>query len=257
MRLVDAHCHFDFPQFDGCRALELEAAVERGLVGLVIPGVRAVDWCRVRETACASPGLFYGLGIHPWFIEEHSADDLEKLEQLLTRRPERCISVGECGLDRLHGNIQAQQPWFEAQVELASKLGLPLAIHSVKTHDEVYATLRRFGWSGKALVHGFSGSYQQASKLLDQGCFIGVGGVITHSRAHKTRSAISRLPLECLVLETDAPDMSPAGIPAGHNSPVYLRFILECLADLRGESADDLAEILFGNAERLFGQPFA
>lgn len=254
MKLIDAHCHFDFPQFDGRRSTELEAASERGLVGLVIPGVRSVHWDRVRDTALAYPGLYYCLGIHPWFVEEHSSDDLESLGQALRARPERCVAIGECGLDRLHGDMADQYPWFEAQVELASELALPLVIHSVRAHDEVHATLRRMNWSGRALVHGFSGSYQQAAKLVDLGCFIGVGGVITHARSRKTRDAIARLPLEALVLETDAPDMAPEGVAAGANSPAYLRRILQCLAEARSEAADYVASVVFSNTQELYGQ---
>lgn len=254
MKLVDAHCHFDFPQFDGRRFNELGAALSHGVVGLVIPGVRRPHWERVQETALAHSGLYYCLGVHPWFVAEHSAQDLERLEQILSSRPEHCVAVGECGLDRLRGDMSAQYPWFEAQVELASKLGFPLVIHSVKAHDEVHATLRRGNWSGRALLHGFSGSYQQAAKLVGEGCFIGVGGVITHLRAHKTRDAIARLPLDVLVLETDAPDMAPAGVEAGANSPIYLRKIFECLCEIRSEKPDFLATALFANTRLLYGQ---
>lgn len=253
MKLVDAHCHFDFPRFDGCRSNELDVASESGLVGLVIPGVRRPDWARVRDTALAYSGLYYCLGIHPWYVGAHSSEDLESLEQLLSMRPERCVAVGECGLDRLHGEISVQLPWFDAQIELASKLKFPLIIHSVKAHDDVHAALRRGNWGGRALVHGFSGSYQQAIKLVDQGCFIGVGGVITHPRARKTRDAVARLPLESLVLETDAPDMAPAGVEASANSPVYLRRILDCLSEIRGEKPDYLAPALFANTRLLYG----
>lgn len=254
MKLVDAHCHFDFPQFDGRRFSALDAALSNGVVGLVIPGVRRPDWERVRETALAHSGLYYCLGIHPWFVDEHSIADLESLEQVLRSRPERCVAIGECGLDRLRGDMLTQYPWFESQIELASKLGFPLIIHSVKAHDEVHATLKRGSWGGRALLHGFSGSYQQAIKLVGQGCFIGVGGVITHSRARKTRDTVARLPLESLVLETDAPDMAPEGVEAGANSPVYLRRIFECLSEIRSEKPDLLASVLFANARLLYGQ---
>lgn len=251
--LIDAHCHFDFPQFDDRREAELERARSHGIGRLVIPGVRRPDWERVRQTAMAYPGLFYCLGIHPWFVEEHSRDDLAVLEQLLANKPERCIGVGECGLDRLRGSLDAQWPWFDAQIGLAARLQMPLVIHSVKTHDEVHGLLNRHQWSGRALVHGFSGSFQQASKLVDLGCFIGVGGVITHPRARKTRDAMARLPVEALVLETDAPDMAPEGVQQGRNSPVYLPDILKVLSDIRGERPEELAPMLLANVARLYG----
>lgn len=253
MQLIDAHCHFDFPQFDGRREAELEQARSHGLRALVIPGVRRPDWGRVRETALAYDGLSYCLGIHPWFVDEHSEGDLTELKRLLEARPNRCVGIGECGLDRLRGSLEMQWPWFEAQVDLARELGMPLVIHSVKTHDEVYSLLNRRQWVGRALIHGFSGSFQQAIKLVELGCFIGVGGVITHSRARKTRDAIARLPLEALVLETDAPDMAPEGIPQGQNSPRYLPDILHALAELRGGTPEQLAPALRDNVFQLYG----
>lgn len=253
MRMIDAHCHFDFPRFDGRREYELESARQLGVLGAVIPGVRAADWTRVREVAEAHPGLWYCLGIHPWFVQEHTEGDLQVLEDRLSAGPDKCVGLGECGLDRLHGKLEDQQPWFEHQLDLAARLDLPLIIHSVKTHDEVHATLRRANWSGRALIHGFSGSFQQAAKLVDLGCYIGVGGVITHDRARKTRDTIARLPLECLVLETDAPDMPPAGVEAGLNSPVYLPKILETLATLRGVEATAIAPELLTNVRMLYG----
>jgi TatD DNase family protein len=130
---------------------------------------------------------------------------------------------------------------------------MPLVIHSVKTHDEVHSVLNHRQWDGRALIHGFSGSFQQASKLVDLGCFIGVGGVITHPRARKTRDAIAKLPMEALVLETDAPDMAPEGVPQGQNSPRYLPDILHALAEIRGGTPEQLAPALLDNVCRLYG----
>lgn len=253
MQFIDAHCHFDFPRFDGYREVELEKARQAGLVALVIPGVERSNWERVRKTADLHPELYYCLGVHPWFAAAHEESDIQILADLLGRRLDRCVGVGECGLDKLRGDINAQWPWFEGQVELASALNYPLIIHSVKTHDEVHGALKRIGWSGRALIHGFSGSYQQAKKLVELGCYIGVGGVITYQHANKTRDAIARLPLESLVLETDAPDMAPEGVAQGHNSPVFMGQISQALAELRGVSDQTLMPALLDNACRLYG----
>jgi TatD DNase family protein len=253
MQLVDAHCHFDFPEFDGVRDQVLDTARARGVEALVVPGVRRVDWDRVEALASPARGLWYCLGIHPWFVDEHSEQDLVVLETRLSARPDGCVGLGECGLDALHGDLAAQLPWFQAQIDIAARLTLPLVIHSVRSHDQVHGLLRSSGWSGRALIHGFSGSYQQARKLVDLGCFIGVGGVITHDRARKTRDAVARLPLEALVLETDAPDMSPAGVAKGQNSPVYLLDVVQALAELRGGPVEAVAETLYDNVQRLYG----
>lgn len=251
--LVDAHCHFDFPRFDGVREQELARAREQGVMAVVVAGVRRPDWARVRAVAEGCAGTWYCLGIHPWFVGEHDAQDLDALARLLEQKPRRCVGLGECGLDRLHGDLAEQEPWFEQQVRIAARLDMPLVIHSVRAHDRVADILRRCHWSGRALVHGFSGSFQQAVRLIDLGCYIGVGGVITYERAHKTRDTMARLPAEALVLETDAPDMAPAGVAPGQNSPVYLPRILQQLAQLRGVAPAALAPVLLENVCTLYG----
>ncbi|KAA1173106.1 TatD family deoxyribonuclease [Marinobacter salinexigens] len=253
MEFVDAHCHFDFPRFDGCREEEWALARSMGLTQLVVPGVRRKHWERIRDVSRQFPGVSYCLGIHPWYVSEHDEVDLKALSGLLELRPGGCVGVGECGLDRMRGELREQMPWFEAQVALAARYDYPLIIHSVKTHDEVRSELKRLGWSGRALVHGFSGSYQQAKNLVDRGCFIGVGGVITYSRAAKTREAIRQLPLDSLVLETDAPDMAPAGVDKGQNSPAQLPRIMRVLAELRGMELEEIAFALLKNVRRMYG----
>jgi TatD DNase family protein len=253
MRLIDAHCHFDFPAFDHSRRSILDESRSLGLSHLVIPGVRRADWGRVSRIASEYEGLYYCLGIHPWYVAEHSEADLVALEQALQLRPDRCVGVGECGLDRLHGSLDQQYPWFEAQIDIAAHFHLPLVVHSVRTHDQVAEVIRRKNFNGRVLVHGFSGSYQQACKLVDLGCFIGVGGMVTRTRARKARDAFARLPVDALILETDAPDMSPEGVAPGDNSPVYLGRILQALADLRGADAEHLGRAMLCNVQRFYG----
>ncbi len=256
MRYIDAHCHLDFPRFDGCLEEQLAAARAVGVTGFVVPGVRALHWGRVEAVARHHGGVYYCLGIHPWYVEEHSQADLEALETRLAEHSELCVAIGECGLDRIRGDFAVQRPWFEAQVGLAARYDYGLVIHSVRAHDEVFSVLRRLNWSGRALIHGFSGSYQQAKKLVDLGCYIGVGGVITHSRSHKTREAVARLPLDALVLETDAPDMAPEGVAPGRNGPVELVRIAGVLAQLRGVPEASLAPVLLENVKALYGRDF-
>lgn len=253
MRLVDAHCHFDFPEFDQCRLDCWSRAEAAGLWRLVVPGVRAADWGRVREVALQHPAWFYCLGVHPWYVEEHTRCDLDRLQRLAMEKPAGLVALGECGLDRLRGDMSIQWGWFEAQVAIAKTCKIPLVVHSVRAHDEVAAVLRRLRPDVPVLIHGFAGSYQQASNLVALGCYLGVGGAITHERARKTRDAVARLPLEALVLETDAPDMAPAGCAPGHNEPSCVRQILTALASLRGTGPEALAPQLLENACHLYG----
>lgn len=255
MELVDAHCHFDFPVFDDCRRELWTKARQQGVQRLVIPGVRRADWGRVVAVAQECADWYFCLGIHPWYIDEHSETDLDDLETLLCEQDAACAcaGVGECGLDRLRGSLERQLPWFEAQVAIAGRRKLPLVIHSVRAHDEVAAVLRRLRPDTRVLVHGFSGSYQQARTLIDLGCYLGVGGVITHSRAARTRDAIARCPAGALVLETDAPDMAPAGVAKGRNEPACVRQVLTTLAGLKQTTPEDLAPVLLANVRTLYG----
>lgn len=183
---------------------------------------------------------------------EVGPDAIEQLEGELSRPAKARVAIGECGLDQLHADYDGQVELFRAQVRLASRFEYPLLIHSVRTHDEVAALLKRAQYRLPGLVHGFSGSWQQATRLFDQGLYLGVGGVITHERARKTRETIRRLPSSALVLETDAPDMPPSGVRKGDNTPLNLRRVFESLCELRGEDPEALAEQLLINTGRLF-----
>lgn len=250
---VDAHCHLDFPAFDGTREEVLERCRALGISRLVMSGVRAAGWPRLQKMSAEHRSLFYCLGIHPWFVAEHDSLSLDALERVLSDRSSGCVGVGECGLDRLKGSLDEQLPWFDAQVDIAERQRMPLVIHSVRANDEVANVLRQRQFSQASLVHGFSGSEQQAKKLHDLGCYLGVGGVITYSRAAKTRRALAAMPLGSLVLETDAPDMPPSGIASGENSPEHIAMIFRALCDLRSEPEEVVRENILKNTRELYG----
>lgn len=250
--LIDAHCHIDFPFFDGNREQVLADCGQAGIQKLVVPGTVPEGWQVILELARSVSMLAPGVGLHPWWAARFGDDTLMELERLLQLNS-RVVAVGECGLDLKQGApLLQQQRIFEAQIELAERHRQPLLIHSVGTHDTVLSILRKHRFTLPFLMHGFSGSPEQAQALVSQGAFIGVSGVITHSRARKTRRVMARLPLEALVLETDAPGLPPEGVPRDGNSPLNLPRILEALCDLREEHRDRVAEALWVNTQRLF-----
>lgn len=255
--LIDAHCHFARPEFDSRREALLDQAARAGIRALVMPATRREDWPLLASLASQFSALYYAPGLHPWWAEQHRQEDFQALEQWLEQRDSRLLAIGECGLDRLKGDSTKQRPWFEGQVQLAREHRLPLLIHSVRTHEAVLSVLKAERFTGPALLHGFAGSYEQARQLVDQGLYLGVTGLITHPRARKTCDALSRAPLEALVLETDAPDMPLAGMAKGENSPLALTRILECLCELRSEPREQLVHQIGQNTERLFGKSFA
>ena len=253
-RLIDAHCHIDFPRFDGSREQLLADCEGRGIRKIVVPGTVPEGWERILELARRHPLLAPTAGLHPWWADAFGGDSLAQLDQLLAANSE-VVAVGECGLDLKKGPLlEQQQAIFEAQVRLAASRGRPLLIHSVGTHDQVLAMLRRTGFSLPFLMHGFSGSMEQAEALVRRGAFIGVSGIITHARARKTHRVMAQLPLEALVLETDAPGLPPEGVPKEGNSPLNLPWVLEALCALREEPRALIIERLWENTRRLFMQ---
>ena len=254
MMLVDSHVHLDFPAFDHDREAVVARARAAGVAAFVVPGTKRGRWERVRETAARHDGAFPAYGIHPWFLDRHGPEDLEELERWLAREP--AVAVGECGLDYwLPAADEAlQREFFSAQLRLAKHHHLPVIVHARKSLDQVTREIRAAGCE-RGVIHSFSGSLQQAEKVIDRGFLLGLGGVVTHPRARRLRSLVPALPLESLLLETDAPDQPGAAHRGKRNEPAWLTEVLETVAELRREPAEEIAAVTSANARRLFGLP--
>ena len=253
MRLIDSHCHLDLAAFESDRAVITQSASTAFVSDIIIPAVEANTWealtqlCQKEKTV----RLHAAYGLHPMFMTQHISAHLLELEQRLSLGG--AIAVGECGLDFFipeHDKL-AQLEFFTSQLDLAVQFKLPVIIHSRKSLDLVLKELRlRPSLTG--VVHSFSGSPQQAKQLLDQGFYLGFGGPVTYTRATKLRALIQSLPLDGLLLETDAPDQPDASHYGLRNEPAWLVDIAECVAKLRGETVDDVAEVTANNTVNLF-----
>nr|WP_272494096.1 TatD family hydrolase [Stenotrophomonas mori] len=254
--MVDSHCHLDAPRFDPDRGAVLERAAAAGVAALVVPAVTAASWPALRQ-ACALPGPLLrrpAYGLHPMFLAEHRPEHLQALGDWLER--ERPCAVGECGLDFFVEGLDAdvQRRYFLAQLQLARDLGLPVIVHARRALDEVIHTLRRVGGLS-GVVHSFSGSQEQARQLWDSGFLLGLGGPVTYPRANRLRTLAARMPLDYLLLETDAPDQPDSAIRGQRNAPERLPVIASVIAGLRGQPLDEVAAQTTRNAQRLFGLP--
>jgi TatD DNase family protein len=256
--LVDSHCHLDATEFDADRDAVLARARAAGVATQVIPAVAAAGWPKLRAICAASPGLHPAYGLHPVFLPEHRPDHLEQLRDWIER--ERPVAVGECGLDYYVEGLDAdaQQLYFDGQLRLAHEFGLPVIVHARRAVDAVIAAIRRIagGGNGSALrgvVHSFSGSPEQARQLWRLGFLLGLGGPVTYARAQRLRRLARDMPLEYLLIETDAPDQPDAGIRGERNEPARLREVCDTIAALRGVAPEAIAEATSRNAERLFG----
>lgn len=257
MQLIDTHTHLDFPVFDADRAAVLARSRARGVRRLLVMGVYRDNWARLWDLACAEPGVYAALGLHPVYLEQHHDAHLDELREWLQRLAgdPRLCALGEFGLDRyVEGLDQArQQRLFEAQLALAVEFHLPALLHVRRAHAACIATLKRFRPPRGGIVHAFAGSYEEAREYIRLGFRLGLGGAPTWEQAHRLHKVVARLPLESLVLETDSPDMAPAMHPHQRNSPEYLPDICVRLAELRGMAPEDLAAASTRTACALFG----
>lgn len=252
MELIDTHCHIDVEEFAADRAAVLARCRQAGVTRLVVPAVLASGWRHLLDLCAREPGLLPALGLHPVYLDRHRDADVAALAEWIAR--ERPIAVGEIGLDYFVTDLdrQRQQALFEAQLGIAREAGLPVILHVRKAHDQVLATLKRLRVRG-GIAHAFNGSLQQAQQYIDLGFKLGFGGMLTYQRSSKLRALARDLPLDALVLETDAPDMTVAAHHGERNSPEYLPDCLHALAGVRAADPEEIARATSRNAEQVLG----
>jgi TatD DNase family protein len=252
--LVDSHCHLDATEFDHDRDAVIARARAAGVSRQLVPAVSAASWPKLRDVCVGIDGLFPAYGLHPMYLQEHRDEHLAELDAWIQREHPRAI--GECGLDFFVDGLdpQAQQHFFDGQLRLAREHALPLIVHARRSVDAVIASIKRIGGL-RGVVHSFSGSTEQARQLAQLGFMIGLGGPVTYERANRLRKLAASVPIESLLLETDAPDQPDAGIRGQRNEPARLANVLQVIAGLRGETPAAIAAATSANAERLFRLP--
>ena len=222
----------------------------------MIPGTAPERWSGAYQLSEQFPGIHMAVGVHPWWLGDLEQGGLDRdLSVALGRYlgTAVCVAVGECGLDKMiPASLEAQQVVFEQHLQLACDTRSPLIIHVRKTHNETLRLLQRYRPAAGGVIHGFSGSIELARQYWALGFYLGVGGGITYPRARKTRQAVAELPLEALLLETDAPDMPLQGYQGQPNSPLQVIAIAAELARLRQQSPETIAQQTTANARQLF-----
>jgi TatD DNase family protein len=253
MAFFDTHCHIDFDEFEGDRNKVLADAAQFNVSHMLVPGVTLAQSGKLLSLENTSDVTFYkALGLHPYFLNEHQEDDFECLATLAKSHRESLVAIGECGIDRSIDKLDYQQQLFLQHIELANELSLPLVVHHRKSHDliaEAFKTLKpQYG----GIIHAFSGSAQVANYYVEQGFKLGVGGTITYARAEKTRDVIASMPVENLVLETDAPSMPLYGFQGQRNVPSQIIRVFDVLCELKGIETQSartrFAELLYASS---------
>ncbi|SFN69532.1 TatD DNase family protein [Formivibrio citricus] len=244
--LIDTHCHLDAPEFAADRAAVAERARAAGVGAIVNPSIAArtfADTVAVREAFGCLPAF----GMHPMYLAEHRDEHLDLLRETLVRQ--QAVAVGEIGLDFFVPGLDAERQiaLLDAQLRIARELDLPVLLHVRRAVDAVLKCLRRQRVRG-GIAHAFNGSAQQAQAFIDLGFKLGFGGAMTYPRALNLRRLAADLPLESIVLETDAPDMPPEWLNRGRNEPAELPRIARLLADLRGLPFEEVVAATTANA---------
>jgi TatD DNase family protein len=257
----DSHCHLDFDVFSAFRETLWQECLELGVQQLLIPGVEPKQWPTALEIARLHDGVVMSCGLHPWFIDRDiSSLENDGITQLpaddqwgLALASTHCVAIGECGLDAsIATPLSVQTPIFERHLAMAKQLAMPVIIHVRNTHNDTIRLLKKYRLDKGGVIHGFTGSKELAAEYWNMGFYLGVGGSITYPRTKKTREAIQFMPLESLLLETDAPDMPPLGYQGRCNSPLHLPFIASALAELKEISVAHIARMTTSNSRLLF-----
>lgn len=250
MEIIDTHCHLDVADFDLDRDEVLKVCLAQGITKIIIPAIESKTWSNVLDLCQSNKGLYPALGLHPVFLKQHQPDDIKKLEQLL--EIEKPVAIGEIGLDFYIKDLDQQQQinLFEAQCKIAKDHDLPVILHVRKAHDQVLQILKKFKVAG-GFSHAFNGTLQQAKQYIELGFKLGFGGTLTYENAHKIHKLAKELPLDSIVLETDAPDMVVNSHKGQRNSPEYITDCLSSLAKIRGEDIELLAKQTTQNAKSI------
>jgi TatD DNase family protein len=244
---IDTHCHLDAHEF-GQESPDIAARARQAGVGMiVIPAVERGNFEVVRELAQSVPNACYALGIHPIYVPQAADEDLALLRSRVEASMDdpRFVAIGEIGLDFFIPMLcepamrEKQEHFLREQLRIARDFGLPVLTHVRRSQDQVLKHVRQIRPAG-GIAHAFNGSFQQAQNFIDLGFHLGFGGAMTFTRALQIRRLAAELPLDAIVLETDAPDIAPSWVHPGRNSPEELPAIGRMLAELRGLSGDEV-----------------
>lgn len=225
-----------------------------GVSDLIIPAITQASWAGINTACVQHRELHAAYGLHPIYLAEHKDEYLTELASVLDTDRAQVVAVGECGLDFFLPElaVERQTELFIAQLKLAKHFDLPVIIHARRSVDAVLASIRRIGGL-RGVIHSFAGSQQQADQLIANGFYLGAGGTLTYERAQRLRQVLKTVPLERLLLETDAPDQPDSQWRGQRNTPLRLPVIASALAELRACSLEMIAQTTTTNAQVLFG----
>lgn len=253
MKLIDTHCHLYSEEFDIDRDAMIERAIQLGVAKFYLPAIysKAIDGMLALEQKYQGVCIAM-MGLHPCYVKENYKEELAIVQDWLDKRS--FAAVGEIGLDFYWDTNFKEQQYeaFNLQMDWALEKNLPIVIHTRNAMQETIEMVKPFAAKGlKGIFHCFSGSYESAIQIINMGFLLGIGGVITYKNAG-LGEVLLNIGLEHLVLETDAPYLTPVPFRGKRNESSYLQYVVEKLADIKQVSIEEVAAITSANAEQLF-----
>ena len=249
--IFDTHAHYDDERFDEDRDELLSSLFERSVSHIINCGCDLKSSLKAIAMADRYPRLYAAIGVHPHEAEGCTDGDFAEIKKLFAHN--KVVAVGEIGLD-YHYDFsprERQIEVFRAQIELANKLDLPVIIHDRDAHEDTLNILKEL--RPKGVVHCFSGSVEMAKEIIKLGLYIGLGGAVTFKNARKPLEVAEHVPLDRLLLETDAPYMTPVPFRGKRCDSAHIAYTAEKIAEVKGMDVQELIDICNENAKSLFG----
>ncbi|MFZ9241087.1 MAG: TatD family hydrolase [Chitinophagaceae bacterium] len=251
--MIDTHCHLYAVEFEADRDVMLEAAKQEGIERIFLPAIDGSTHYMMMQLAKNSEGYCLPMmGLHPCSVDAAFEAELQQVETWLQQ--EKYYAIGEIGLDFYHSNEWKTQQLeaFVFQIELAKKYALPIVIHSRSSMDECIHAIEQKNETGlKGIFHCFGGDERQAKRIIDMGWMLGIGGVVTYKNAGLAK-LMEGLPLENIVLETDAPYLTPVPFRGKRNEPSYIKYVAAKIAEIKNISIEEVISVTTANAKKIF-----
>lgn len=249
--MIDTHTHINMLESFTVEEA-LKNAKENGINKLIIPTANPKDFPSVMELISKYDNVYGMLGVHPSDAKDWNDNIIEEIKTLAKNK--KIVAIGEVGLDYYWDKSfnELQKEIFIKQIKLANELNLPIDVHNREAHKDTFDILTEYNKGSKVIMHCFSGSVEFAKKCIKQGWYLGIGGVVTFKNAIKMKEVVKNIPLEYIILETDAPYLTPVPYRGKENQPAYVKYVAEEIAKIKQIPFETVNEITESNAERIF-----
>ncbi|MDA3846819.1 MAG: TatD family hydrolase [Vallitaleaceae bacterium] len=251
--IFESHAHYDDQQFDEDRHEILQKVLEAGVTKVVNAASNLDSSVKIIELCNNYEHVYGAVGVHPHDVADMHDLDLETILGLASHK--KIIAIGEIGLDYYYDNVpkEIQKLWFREQIALAKEIELPIIIHSRDAAADTYDILAATNAAKVGgVIHCFSYSKEMAQRFIDLGFYIGIGGVVTFEKAKDIKEVVKAIPMEKLLIETDAPYLAPVPSRGKRNDSTKLSYIIQAIADIRGLTYEEIEEITYNNGMKLF-----